>query len=43
MMLDAQTFSDWGIDLLKFDTCNSDAHDNKFGNFVNFGILVVFL
>lgn len=31
MMLDAQTFSDWGIDLLKFDTCNSDAHDNKFG------------
>jgi alpha-N-acetylgalactosaminidase len=31
MQLDAQTFAEWGIDLLKFDTCNSDAHDNKEG------------
>lgn len=29
--LDAQTFAEWGIDLLKFDTCYSDAHDNKYG------------
>ena len=33
MKLDAQTFADWGIDLLKFDTCNSDAHDNKYGKY----------
>lgn len=31
MQLDAKTFADWGIDLLKFDTCYSDAHDNKYG------------
>lgn len=31
MELDAQTFAEWGIDLLKFDTCHSDAHDNKYG------------
>ena len=33
LKLDAQTFAEWGIDLLKFDTCNSDAHDNKYGNY----------
>lgn len=31
MELDAKTFAEWGIDLLKFDTCYSDAHDNKYG------------
>ncbi|XP_053399399.1 alpha-galactosidase A-like isoform X2 [Mercenaria mercenaria] len=31
LQLDAQTFAEWGIDLLKFDTCHSDAHDNKYG------------
>ncbi|XP_060574201.1 alpha-galactosidase A-like isoform X2 [Ruditapes philippinarum] len=31
MQLDAQTFAEWGVDLLKFDTCHSDAHDNKEG------------
>ncbi|KAL4230782.1 hypothetical protein ACF0H5_011157 [Mactra antiquata] len=28
---DANTFAEWGIDLLKFDTCYSDSHDNKYG------------
>ena len=23
---DAQTFADWGIDMLKFDGCNIDSH-----------------
>ncbi|KAK3597113.1 hypothetical protein CHS0354_021221 [Potamilus streckersoni] len=31
MQLDAQTFADWGIDLLKFDGCNSNPDDAKFG------------
>ena len=31
MELDAKTFAEWGIDLLKFDTCHSDARDNKYG------------
>ncbi|WAQ98090.1 AGAL-like protein [Mya arenaria] len=31
LQLDAKTFAEWGIDLLKFDTCHSDAHDNKYG------------
>lgn len=33
--LDAKTFAEWGIDLLKFDTCHSDARDNKYGNLKN--------
>ncbi|KAK6176934.1 hypothetical protein SNE40_015137 [Patella caerulea] len=28
---DAQTFADWGIDLLKFDTCNSNHEDFTYG------------
>lgn len=31
MMMDAQTFADWGVDLLKFDGCNSDYNDDKYG------------
>ncbi|KAL4230402.1 hypothetical protein ACF0H5_010784 [Mactra antiquata] len=31
MQTDAQTFADWEIDLLKFDGCNSDIKDAKYG------------
>lgn len=31
MQTDAQTFADWGVDLLKFDGCNSDYHDSPYG------------
>ena len=31
LQLDAQTFADWGVDLLKFDGCNSDYKDFKYG------------
>lgn len=31
MQTDAQTFADWGVDLLKFDGCNSDYKDDKYG------------
>ena len=34
MQTDAQTFADWGVDLLKFDGCNSDYKDSPFGNLV---------
>nr|KAG5686546.1 hypothetical protein BaRGS_001547 [Batillaria attramentaria] len=27
MQLDAQTFADWGVDMVKFDGCNSDPED----------------
>lgn len=40
MMLDAQTFAEWGVDLVKFDGCNFDAHQNAdgysaFGRYLN--------
>lgn len=31
MQLDAQTFADWGIDLVKFDGCNSNPADALYG------------
>ncbi|KAL3879532.1 hypothetical protein ACJMK2_031826 [Sinanodonta woodiana] len=31
MQLDAETFADWQVDLLKFDGCNSNPQDDKFG------------
>ncbi|ESO85223.1 hypothetical protein LOTGIDRAFT_235899 [Lottia gigantea] len=31
LQTDAQTFADWGIDLLKFDTCNSYSSDFQYG------------
>ena len=31
MKTDAQTFADWGVDLLKFDGCHSDYKDSPFG------------
>lgn len=31
MQTDAQTFAEWGVDLLKFDGCNSDYKDAIFG------------
>jgi len=30
--LDAQTFADWGVDLLKFDGCNTDVSHYNFGS-----------
>ena len=29
--MDAQTFAEWGVDFVKFDQCNSDPKDLKFG------------
>lgn len=29
--IDAQTFAEWGVDFVKFDQCNSDPKDLKFG------------
>ena len=29
--LDAQTFSDWGVDMLKFDGCNADVAEYNYG------------
>jgi len=29
--LDAQTFADWGVDMLKFDGCNTDVAHYNFG------------
>ncbi|XP_013069940.2 alpha-galactosidase A-like isoform X3 [Biomphalaria glabrata] len=31
MELDAQTFADWDVDMLKFDGCNSDPKDMPYG------------
>lgn len=31
MQLDAETFAAWEVDLLKFDGCNSNPQDDKFG------------
>ena len=30
--LDAQTFADWGVDMLKFDGCNTDVSHYNFGS-----------
>lgn len=35
MQLDAKTFADWGVDLLKFDGCYSDTSDIPSGNNAN--------
>ena len=29
--LDANTFAEWNVDMLKFDGCNSDAKDMPYG------------
>ena len=29
--LDAQTFADWGVDMLKFDGCNTDVSHYNYG------------
>lgn len=31
LQTDAQTFADWGVDLLKFDGCNSNFKDDPYG------------
>ncbi|XP_071124498.1 alpha-N-acetylgalactosaminidase-like [Mytilus edulis] len=31
MKMDSQTFADWGVDFVKFDQCNADPHDMKYG------------
>lgn len=31
LQLDAQTFADWEVDLLKFDGCYSDPRDMQYG------------
>ena len=31
MELDANTFAEWNVDMLKFDGCNSDPHDMRIG------------
>lgn len=31
MQTDAQTFADWGVDFVKFDHCNADPNDMKYG------------
>lgn len=31
MQTDANTFAEWGVDLLKFDGCNSDYYDSPYG------------
>ena len=34
LQIDAQTFAGWGVDLLKFDGCNSDPHGYDDGEWV---------
>lgn len=31
MELDANTFAEWEVDLVKFDGCNSDSKDMDYG------------
>ena len=31
MELDANTFAEWNVDMVKFDGCNSDPHDLSIG------------
>ena len=38
MQTDAQTFADWGVDLLKFDGCNSYFKDFPFGMLITFTV-----
>ena len=32
IQLDAQTFADWGVDMVKFDGCNADLGQFHYGN-----------
>lgn len=34
LMTDANTFAEWGIDMLKFDTCNNNHDDLNYGRYL---------
>ena len=36
MQTDAQTFAEWGVDLLKFDGCNSNFKDDPYGTITHY-------
>lgn len=40
LQLDAETFADWGIDMLKLDGCYSDTADMAYGKENLFSVIV---
>ena len=43
MKTDAQTFADWGVDMLRFDGCHSDYKDSPFGKMNKFLLCIASL
>ena len=40
MKIDADTVASWEVDMFKFDGCNSDAKDMKYGQYIVFTSLI---